>query len=62
MRRKTAHNLLVMATILGIIFTGIGMVFVTIEHLWITICLILCVVSIIALDHHTHNEKGGLDE
>lgn len=37
--------------ILGLLLTGIGVVFVTIEHLWITICLLLCVISIIALDH-----------
>lgn len=42
--------MLILVTI-GVILTAIGMIFVTIEHLWITVCLLLCVISIIALDH-----------
>lgn len=50
MKRKTKHSIILSLLVTGAILTGIGMVFVTIQHAWITICLVLCVISIIALD------------
>lgn len=56
MKYKTKHNLIVALFIIGGVLTGIGIVFVTVQHLWITVCLILCVVSILALDRKEGEE------